>query len=201
MFFDNALLRRGAFERVVAGLMSPVQLKIGIDTGATICRLAHSQRGQIFVGVEIKARNASLAYQRAKRYGLSNVIIVNEEAESFLINSCPSSLFSAVHIYFPTPYVDALRRLDPSIRHKLFVKSFVDELFRIVMPGGLVKIATDVAEYYKEIERLFEFSRWIQVDWSELAVEKPPGCLVGTQCEVAYRLGGRKIFFLELLRV
>ena len=201
MFFNRASLEGGSFRSVCSNLDVPIQLMIGIDTGTTLCKLAASSPNEMFVGIEIKSHQAREAYLRAKRLKVDNAIIINEEAEFFLTNYCPTSVFSAVHIYFPTPYVAALQKLDQSLAHRLFVRKFVDELYRVVLPGGSVRIATDVADYYRTIESLFDYSRWMQVNWSELRIRKPKGFLIGTPCERDYRRAGRQIWAVELLRI
>jgi tRNA (guanine-N7-)-methyltransferase len=201
MFFDRASLGQEAFRAVFNEQGVSVQLKIGIDTGTALCKLALASPDELFVGVEIKPHQAREAYLRAKRLKIDNIVIINEEAAYFLASHCPAAAFSTVHIYFPTPYVAALKKLDRSLDHRLFVPKFVDELYRVVMPGGAVRIATDVAEYYRGIERLFHYSRWIRVNWSDLKIEKPADCLIGTPCELDYRSAGRQILAVELLRV
>lgn len=201
MFFDRVSLGQGVFRNVLNELSVPIQLKIGIDTGATLCKLAVASPDELFVGVEIKPLQAKKAYLRAKRLKINNIVIINDEAAFFLTNHCPAAIFSAVHIYFPTPHVAALKKLDRTLAHRLFVPKFVNELYRVVMPGGAVRIATDVAEYYRRIERLFGYSHWMRVNWSDLKIERPADCLIGTPCEMEYRRAGRQILAEELLRI
>lgn len=200
-FFDRASLDRGNFSSFIGALKTPIQFKIGIDAGQTLCKLAVAVPSETFVGIEIKTQQAKHAYGRAKALRLDNVIVINDEAAFFLANHCPSSIFSKVHIYFPTPYLSALQKVDRSLAHLLLVRRFVDELYRVVMPGGAVRIATDVGEYYRAIERLFDFSRWMNVHWSQLNIEKPANCFVGTPCELECRRAGKDIFAVELLRI
>ncbi|NLB55029.1 MAG: hypothetical protein GX811_04570, partial [Lentisphaerae bacterium] len=54
------------------------------------------------------------------------------------------------YIFFPDPW--------PKNRHyerRLFSKSFIEDLSATLVPGGLVHVATDSVEYFKEIEGLF----------------------------------------------
>ena len=194
-------LAHGRFETATQQHTGPIELKIGIDTGVTLCRLAAANPETLFVGVEIKRPNAERAYRRAVESSLANVWVVNDEASNFIRKHCLSSSFSATHIYFPTPFPGALRKIGVNSSDRLITARFMDDAHRVLGISCSLRIITDVSEYFRMVESFAVLDKWLHVEWRELKLPIPKGCLVGTPTEVKYRRESREIYSMQLLKI
>ncbi len=111
---------------------------------------------------------------------------------------------SAVHIYFPDPW--------PKKRHhkrRLIQTGFVGEVIRVLKTGGIVRIVTDHAEYFEQIEQVLAASALARRDYIPAQIAPHPNPLpeyrergqtaeeaeiVGTNFERKYRRAGRAFF-------
>jgi len=172
------------------------ELIIGIDCGKCVCNMASRFRENIYIGVEIKKHQSQVAYYKAEEMGLYNVIIVNMEALDFIENHIKDRTLQVIHIYFPTPYPNAL-----GLKSKLMSRAFVDEAYRVIQPGGSLRFVTDHKKYFNETSRCFDFNRWCAIDWEPLALGQKDGYYVGTNCEVSFReFHQSDIYAFQLIR-
>jgi tRNA G46 methylase TrmB len=201
VLFSQVDIELKKFEDMAKRESRPIQLKIGVDVGVTLCRLAAHNLSSIFVGVEIKQEKAQIAFKRATALKLKNVWVVNSEAQDFISKHCPRDCFDVVHVYFPTPYPEALKQLGLDVSNLLITSEFMTEVHRTLKIGGALRIVTDVETYFRSIERYTDLSRWLHVEWRHLEIEKPSECLVGTPTEKHCRREGRAIFSMQLLKI
>ena len=171
------------------------ELKIGIDTGRALCRIASHIPQNFFVGVEVKEDKSAVAAERVSTHQLANVCIVNMEAHTFLRRLNINEYFRAVHLYFPTPWPRSI-----GLRNRLISMDFIDDLYRILQPGGVIRILTDHKDYYQHACRLFDAERWWAVEWSQVKSGQRKNYYVGTPCEIHYVNQGKEIFALQLFR-
>lgn len=171
-----------------------LELEVGCGKGTFLLQVA-SQTPQVsYVGLEYAQAYWRYAADRCRRRGLENVRLVRAEAHFFIRNYVCDGCFRQVHIYFPDPW--------PKKRHhkrRLITVPYLRQLHRTLQSGGLVRIATDHAEYFdwigeqasavsQQFERL-PFSRPQSVGEDELA---------GTNFERKYRREGRPLYGLVL---
>ncbi len=158
----------------------PVEIEIGIGKGRFILDAARRREDVNYVGVEWAMKYLRMAHARCVRRELSNLRFVRADAREFVEFFVPERSVNAYHIYFPDPW--------PKKRHhkrRLFNREFLNEVERTLMPGGLLWLATDFAEYFevmedvlRESDRLREIDRvWdgAKTNYEEkyLAVGKP----------------------------
>ena len=158
----------------------PVEIEIGIGKGRFILDAARRREDVNYVGVEWAMKYLRMAHARCVRRELSNLRFVRADAREFVEFFVPECSVNAYHIYFPDPW--------PKKRHhkrRLFNREFLNEVERTLMPGGLLWLATDFAEYFevmedvlRESDRLRETDRvWdgAKTNYEEkyLAVGKP----------------------------
>ncbi len=158
----------------------PVEIEIGIGKGRFILDAARRREDVNYVGVEWAMKYLRMAHARCVRRELSNLRFVRADAREFVEFFVPERSVNAYHIYFPDPW--------PKKRHhkrRLFNREFLNEVERTLMPGGLLWLATDFAEYFevmedvlRESDRLRETDRvWdgAKTNYEEkyLAVGKP----------------------------
>jgi len=172
----------------------PLELEIGSGKGTFLAQQATQTPNVNYIGIEYAKAFWRYAADRCRRLGLDNVKLVHTEAGSFLRHYVPDSCLRQLHVYFPDPW--------PKKRHhkrRLIQESFLRGVHRKLEPDGLVRIATDHAEYYQwmteHIERTGEL-------FDRLPFESPvsagEGELIGTNFERKYRRQGRPFYTMML---
>lgn len=177
-----------------------LNLKIGIDTGRTLVRLAKCRKDEFFWGVEIKDRECELAATRLKASNLKNSIVTCSEAKLLLTEMQLHNYIDVVHIYFPTP-PEALKKLGLSTDEKLLSDEFLDILWRSVRVGGIVRILTDLKDYFEEFEQAVNLVHWWPRMWSHYDCNQSEGTLIGSPCENRFRGEGANIHSIMLQRL
>jgi tRNA (guanine-N7-)-methyltransferase len=128
----------------------PIEIDLGSGDGGFLIGEAQSRPDTNFVGVERLLGRLRKADKKSARLGLENVRLVRIENSYFVEWLAPPDSISAYHIYFPDPW--------PKKRHhkrRLFNEKFVAALARTLKSGGRVHIATDHADYFAEIQKIF----------------------------------------------
>ncbi|MDO8302457.1 MAG: hypothetical protein Q7T18_04355, partial [Sedimentisphaerales bacterium] len=101
------------------------------------------------------------------------------------------------HIYFPDPW--------PKKKHhkRRFINSGnLEELLHCLKPGGLIKIATDHAEYFEWIKAVITDARLQETEFFPTSGAQPDrGEWAGTNFERKYLKEGRQIFTLACRKV
>src|SRR5262245_14914929 len=124
-------------------------LEIGPGRGDFLFHLAQENPFATVVGVEVKLKRCEkLAVRREKR-GLKNVELVCMDANAFL-PQCGEDEFEKIFVLFSDPW--------PKRRHaknRLFQRKFVEELLRVLKPGGRVYVAHDDPLYVAQIRDVF----------------------------------------------
>ena len=120
-----------------------VELEIGSGTFLAAYSAAH--RDTLVIGTEIKLERCRKAARKLARAGTGNGVIVRARAEEVLARLAPSSL-SAVHVYFPDPWPKRRHR-----RRRLLRKGVIEDLVRLLRPGGCLHLATDFFDYYLQV--------------------------------------------------
>lgn len=171
----------------------PVEMEIGVGKGRFILLAASSRPETNFLGVEYARRYLQRAIDRVAKRGLTNVRLIHTEAISFLRERVPSASLAGIHVYFPDPW--------PKKRHhkrRFFRPEVVAELARILIPGGLLRCATDHADYAPVIREAVESHPAFLDAGPDAALWELPGMgdytqLGVTNFEIKYLREGRPI--------
>jgi tRNA (guanine-N7-)-methyltransferase len=95
----------------------------------------------------------------------------------------------AVHVYFPDPWWKKRHK-----KRRVFTDELVAQIARSLQPGGELRVASDVEEYFRLIQHLIAARPSIQEQAvSELSVPQHSRDYL-TNFERKYRLEGRPIF-------
>lgn len=175
-------------------------LKIGVDTGRALIRFARAMPEYLYIGVEIKLEQATIANERANRSGVENVRVVCMDALDLMENFLPDSSIDEIFVFFPTPYEAALRQMGFSYG-ALVNEVFVDQAQRILRPYGSLRLVTDSWDYFSNASSLFAADDWWPVNWRRVRASVPDGFFVGTPCEARFRGAGVSIHAVQLLRL
>jgi len=127
----------------------PVELEVGSGKGLFLLNAATSDPGCNFLGVELSRKYAQLAGERLAKNRVANARIWRGDARHVLARLVPVASVRAVHVYFPDPWWKKRHK-----KRRVFTDSLVADVERALMPGGELRIASDVEEYFGIIKAL-----------------------------------------------
>lgn len=125
----------------VFGRDAPVVLEIGFGYGDSTVAMAAAQPDVDAIAVDVHTPGVAGVLDAIESRGLTNLRLVHGDAIVFL-DRLPSASLAGVRIFFPDPWPKVRQRHRRLVRHDL-VERFVDRL----RPGGVLHLATDVADY------------------------------------------------------
>jgi tRNA (guanine-N7-)-methyltransferase len=163
----------------------PVELEIGMGKGTFLTEQAKTRPETNFFGIEYARWFWRYASDRLRRNGCVNARTVRAEAAFFLREYVSDASLAAVHIYFPDPW--------PKKRHhkrRLIQPAFLLEITRVLRPGGPVRIVTDHADYFLQIQQVLADSPLQIMDYDRPASAGQDE-VAGTNFERKYRQQGR----------
>jgi len=181
------------FERVF-GRCGSVHIEIGSGKGTFLLQESRCKLKVNFLGIEWANKYYRHSVDRLGRWGVANVRVVRAEAAEFVSEYLASGTVDCFHIYFPDPW--------PKKRHhkrRFFKMANVEELLRVLKPGGLIKTVTDHGEYFEQIKEVLNGAcgRLEKVDfWPPSGAAD--GELVGTNFERKYLKAGRQSFAIAV---
>jgi len=173
----------------------PLVVDVGFGRGEFLLELARSDPGQAFVGVEYSHKRALKMARRLAKTEIANVRIVEATAEAFLRDTLPDASVACFWVNFPDPW--------PKKRHakRRLLQRDVAALFaRRLVPGGLLRVATDHPEYAEWIDEVLSAepalaNRYAPDRWRDAAPGRTP-----TAYELEWRSLGREFHFFEYAR-
>jgi tRNA (guanine-N7-)-methyltransferase len=186
---------RGRIDFVqVFGRAGPVHVEIGTGKATFLLNEAQARPDVNFLGIERANKYYRHAVDRIGRWGLANVRLIRTDAAAFLADFVRDSSVDCFHIYFPDPW--------PKRRHhkrRFLNEANFEQLVRCLVRDGLLRIATDHADYFQEIQRLAEAQR-TQLQEIEFtpAAGAHEGELTGTNYERKYIKDRRQIYTIAL---
>jgi tRNA (guanine-N7-)-methyltransferase len=133
----------------VFGNDHPVELEVGSGKGLFLANAAQAAPGHNFLGIEVSRKYAQRAAERLAKRGLANVRVVTGDARLFVAHHVPPASLCAVHVYFPDPWWKQRHK-----KRRVFAEPLVADIERTLAPGGELRVATDVEEYFGVIRRL-----------------------------------------------
>lgn len=198
----------------------PFEIEIGSGKGTFLLQEAAEHPDTNYLGIEWAREFYAYAADRIRRRNLRNVRLLNADATEFIHWRCPDAIVRVIHLYFSDPW--------PKTRHhrrRVVQDRFLADAWRILIPGGELRIVTDHDGYWAWMEE--HFARWtrpvgtspgdaaaahlpspipgIDAGFFERLPFAPPhsaaeGELVGTNFERKYRREGRPFHAATLRR-
>jgi tRNA (guanine-N7-)-methyltransferase len=136
----------GPLLRELFGRQAPVVMEIGFGNGEHLLARAQAEPEKDFLGVEVHRPGAGRVMNRAQAAGLANLRVACDDAVEVLRDWLPERCLSEIVVYFPDPW--------PKKRHhkrRLVQPAFAALAASRLAPGGLLKLATDWAEYARHM--------------------------------------------------
>jgi tRNA (guanine-N7-)-methyltransferase len=101
-----------------------------------------------FLGLEVRAKRVRSIEERGARLGLANLLAWRMDARTVFAGLLAAGSTNVVEVLFPTPW------WSPKLRAKrlLVEPNFVADVARVLRPGGLLHVASDVPEVIARID-------------------------------------------------
>jgi tRNA (guanine-N7-)-methyltransferase len=128
------------------GRAAPVEIEIGVGKGRFLRERAAAFPDRDFLGIEKSKKWLLHAEERLRKAQLQNIRLAVTYAEGFLERYIPDGSVSVYHVLFPDPW--------PKRRHakrRIFNASFLQQIARTLRPDGELHVATDYADYFRQI--------------------------------------------------
>jgi tRNA (guanine-N7-)-methyltransferase len=178
----------------VFGNDRPVEMEIGMGKGTFITEAARARPEVNFLGIEWARWFWRYASDRLRRNGCLNARTVRADAAFFLREFVKDDALAVLHIYFPDPW--------PKKRHhkrRLIQGPFLEQVERILVPGGRLQVVTDHQDYFEQIEAVVTGSRLTVVEYNRPG-QAAEGEFVGTNFERKYRREGRPFYAVAAVK-
>ena len=176
--------------RRLFGRNAPLEVEIGSGKARFLIEAARASPSHDFLGLERSLSYYRVCRDRVARSGLPNIRILRADGR-LLAEGLPTGSVHAFHVYFSDPW--------PKKRHRKrrFLDGVTLELLASRLePGGLLRIATDHADYGASVASLCETVGGLErLEWNQYP--EPPL----THYELKYRAEGRPIWRFLLRRV
>ncbi|WP_298914811.1 tRNA (guanine(46)-N(7))-methyltransferase TrmB [uncultured Algimonas sp.] len=175
----------------------PRWLEIGYGMGSHLLHLARTHPDVSVIGAEPFLNGTAKVVTGVDHEKLNNVRLFRGDVRE-LMAALPEACLARVLILFPDPW--------PKARHnkrRLIRTAFVEELSRVIEPGGRLLFASDIPHYVDwALSRFRAHARDTGhgFDWTGFDPERPPEGWPGTKYEAKARREGRTPYWFELVR-
>jgi tRNA (guanine-N7-)-methyltransferase len=180
--------------REMFGNDHPVEMEIGSGKGTFITEQAKARPEVNFFGIEWARWFWRYTSDRLRRNNCMNARAIRADAAFFLREYVPKDSLSVLHIYFPDPW--------PKKRHhkrRLIQEPFLNEVERVLKPGGRLQVVTDHKDYFEQIEPVVRNSKLKVIDYNRPG-SAGEGEFVGTNFERKYRREGRPFYAIAAIK-
>ncbi|KFI75503.1 tRNA (guanine-N(7)-)-methyltransferase [Bifidobacterium mongoliense DSM 21395] len=142
--FDRALVERAW------GNDHPLIVEVGTGQGENIVAAAAARPDMNFLALEVYDPGIAHTLLLAGKQGLDNLRIAQVNAPA-LFEVAESGLAAEVWTFFPDPW--------PKMRHhkrRIVQPAFADAIRRVLVPGGVWRIATDIEDYALHVHEVMD---------------------------------------------
>jgi tRNA (guanine-N7-)-methyltransferase len=165
------------------GRKAPLEIELGTGKARFLIEAARRQPAHDFLGIERALSYYRFSRERLARSGLGNARVLRADGRLFVTTSIAPASVHAFHVYFPDPWPKKRQR-----KRRLLDAVFLDVLASRLVPGGLLRIATDHPGYAGELAVLLQTVRELEeAGWDSMPAPPP------THYEIKYREEGRPI--------
>lgn len=165
------------------GREAPLWLEIGFGNGEALRHMAALYPDIDFIGIEVHRPGVGHLLNGLAADGLTNVRVMTGDAADILRARVAAGQLARVLIFFPDPW--------PKKRHhkrRLIQPGFADELARVLVPDGIVHLATDWADYALQIRAVLGEHPWFSEAGTGRPAYRPP-----TRFETRGRSKGHRV--------
>jgi tRNA (guanine-N7-)-methyltransferase len=131
-------------------LAGRLELEIGCGHGGYAVAFGTARPDRALVGIEQRKKFAAMVAGKVERRGLENVLVLCGDGRIMAPRLFPAGSLAAIHVHFPDPWWKRRHH-----RRRLVDDGLSVLLLRLLAPGGVLDLRTDVERYAREAaERL-----------------------------------------------
>lgn len=142
------------------------EIEVGTGKGLFLRQAARANPERQYLGIEIAGKYARYVASHLSALKLDNARMIHGNAERFFKERLSDAWVTAVHVYFPDPWWKARHR-----KRRVMNESFLNDVVRVLKPGGALHFWTDVKEYFDSALELI--AKKIELD-GPLSVPETP---------------------------
>ncbi|MEJ2407504.1 MAG: tRNA (guanosine(46)-N7)-methyltransferase TrmB [Candidatus Thiodiazotropha sp.] len=120
----------------------PVTLEIGFGNGEALAQQAQRHPERNYLGVEVHSPGVGHLMIKLAQQESENARILQCDAMELLRHHLPAGSLAAVLLYFPDPWHKKRHH-----KRRIVRPEFAELIHRVLMPGGLLHMATDWEDY------------------------------------------------------
>ncbi len=125
------------------GRHAPLEVEVGSGKGLFLERATGQRPENNFVGIEVSRKYSRFSAARLARTERSEALVIHGDAFVIFARHVPDAALHAVHVYFPDPWWKKRHR-----KRRIMQPSFLQDVVRVLAPGGRLHFWTDVKEYF-----------------------------------------------------
>jgi len=129
----------------------PLEIEVGCGKGLFMATVSAKHPERNYLGIEVRGKYARFAASRLARDKRSNAKMVHGDALTVFHNMLPAECLAGVHVYFPDPWWKTRHH-----KRRVLNEPFMKDVQRVLAPGGLFHLWTDVEEYYTSSVELID---------------------------------------------
>ena len=135
----------------VFGRPGPFEVEIGFGKGRFLINAATEWPQTCFLGVEVRDVLRDYVALRLARDELLNARVMQADARQFMHHAIGDGTLQAVHFYFPDPWWKKRHH-----KRRIWTQDLFRDYERVLEPGGLLHLASDVEEVWETLTALAE---------------------------------------------
>jgi tRNA (guanine-N7-)-methyltransferase len=126
------------------GRQAPLEIEVGSGKGLFLQSACAALPDRDFLGIELAKKYAQHCAARLAKRQLTNGKVLAGDAVRFFGEWLPDQCAAAVHVYFPDPWWKKRHH-----KRRVMCEPFVQQIERVLKPGGTIHFWTDVEEYFQ----------------------------------------------------
>ncbi len=175
----------------IFGRAAPLEVDLGCGDGTFLATLAREQPARNFLGVDRTPSRVRAACRKIGDAQLPNARVLRADNSGTLRTLLAPQSAEVCHLLFSDPW--------PKRRHqerRVFCEEFLGAVAHALIPGGLLRVATDHAEYFRAMQDI-----WPKVAEFELCPPDAGETGFSTTFEERFRASGARIHRVVLRKV
>ena len=137
----------------IFGRRAPRMIEIGFGAGEALLEYASQQPQMDCIGIEVHPPGVGHLLLGLEQLALTNVRVISQDAVEVLQRRISPACIDRIHVFFPDPW--------PKKRHhkrRLIQPDFASLLARVLVPGGVLRLATDWEHYAHHMREVLDAS-------------------------------------------
>jgi len=136
------------------GNHQPVFLEIGFGNGESLAEMARRHPERNYLGIEVHRPGVGHLLLRLEEHGCENVRLIRHDAVDVVQRMLASASLSGAYLLFPDPWHKKRHH-----KRRILQTAFVEDLARVIHPGGFLHLATDWQDYAEHMLTTLEADR------------------------------------------